>query len=176
MLKDEQKILNKYAAKVESLKTTLKIDEKKNIVEVLRDKSEADGFWDNQQKAQKTLQEIKQNQDWIDFWQSEFDRIESLNELIEMAQMENDESLEDDIKSELKSIDKSIANLEFKSMLSGADDNLDCILTINSGAGGTESQDWADMLQRMYLRWGEQNKQHMKIVDRLDAMGLELKV
>jgi peptide chain release factor 2 len=175
MLKDEQKILNKYAAKVESLKTTLKIDEKKNIVEVLRDKSEADGFWDNQQKAQKTLQEIKQNQDWIDFWQSEFDRIESLNELIEMAQMENDESLEDDIKSELKSIDKSIANLEFKSMLSGADDNLDCILTINSGAGGTESQDWADMLQRMYLRWGEQNKQHMKIVDRLDGDGAGIK-
>jgi peptide chain release factor 2 len=175
MLNDELKVLKGFTAKVDSLRTTLKIDEKKNLVEVLRDKSEADGFWDNQQKAQKILQEIKQNQDWINFWQSEFDKIESLKELIEMAQLENDESLEDDIKSELKEIEKSIADLEFKSMLSGDDDKLDCILTIHSGAGGTESQDWADMLQRMYLRWGEQNNQRMKIMDRLDGDGAGIK-
>ncbi len=169
MFNDEKKILKNYSTKVESLKNTLKIDEKKNRVEVLRDQCEAEGFWNEQQKAQKILQDIKQDQDWIDFWKAENDKIESLKELIELAEMDNDDSLEDDIKSELKSIEKSIADLEFKSMLSGADDNLDCILTINSGAGGTESQDWADMLQRMYLRWGEQNKMHMKIVDRLDG-------
>ena len=175
MFNDEQKILNKYSAKVESLKNTLKIDEKKNRVEVLRDQSESDGFWDVQQKAQKILQEIKQNQDWIDFWNNENIKIENLKELIELAEMEEDKSLEDDIKSELKSIEKSIADLEFKSMLSREDDKLDCILTINSGAGGTESQDWADMLQRMYLRWGEHNNQKMKIVDRLDGDGAGIK-
>jgi len=169
MLKDELKALKGYSEKVAKLKDYLKIDEKENRVQLLRDQSEADGFWDVQTKAQKILKEIKQNQDWIDFWKSENDKIVNLEELIELAEMEEDESLEDDIKSELKSIEKSIADLEFKSMLSGVDDNLDCILTINSGAGGTESQDWADMLQRMYLRWGEHNNQHMKIVDRLDG-------
>lgn len=175
MLKDELKILRGYAEKVAQLKNYLKIDEKENKVQILKDVSEADGFWDNQQKAQSILKEIKQNQDWIDFWKSENNKVVNLNELIELAQMEEDESLEDDIKGELESIKKSIADLEFKSMLSGEDDNLDCILTIHSGAGGTESQDWADMLQRMYLRWGEQNNQHMKIMDRLDGDGAGIK-
>ncbi|MDA3860659.1 MAG: peptide chain release factor 2 [Melioribacteraceae bacterium] len=169
MFNDEIKILNKYSDKVEALKATLRIDEKENRVEILKDLSEADGFWDKQQKAQEILQEIKLNQDWIDLWKSENEKITHLKELIELAEMEAEESLKDDIKSELVSIDKSIADLEFKSMLSGEDDNLDCILTIHSGAGGTESQDWAEMLQRMYLRWGEQNNQHMKIMDRLDG-------
>ncbi|MCF6270214.1 MAG: peptide chain release factor 2 [Melioribacteraceae bacterium] len=175
MLNDELKILKDYSEKVAQLKNYLRIDEKENRVQILRDISEADGFWDSQKSAQKTLQEIKQNQDWIDYWQSENKKIESLKELIEMAQMEEDESLEDDIKSELRSIKKSIADLEFKSMLSGEDDKLDCILTIHSGAGGTESQDWADMLLRMYLRWGEQNNQRMKIMDRLDGDGAGIK-
>jgi peptide chain release factor 2 len=169
MFNDELKTLNKYSEKVNELKAHLTIDEKENRVQLLRDQSEADGFWDNQQNAQKILQEIKQNQDWIDLWQSENEKINNLKELIELADLEEDESLSNDIKTELKSIDKSISDLEFKSMLSGEDDNLDCILTIHSGAGGTESQDWADMLLRMYLRWGEQNNQKMKIMDRLDG-------
>ncbi len=175
MFNDEKKILEKYSAKVKSLNDTLKIDEKTNRVELLRDKSEAEGFWDEQQKAQKVLQDIKQDQDWIDLWKAENDKIKNLKELIELAEMEKDESLEDDIKSEIQSIKKSIADLEFKSMLSGEDDKLDCILTIHSGAGGTESQDWADMLLRMYLRWGEQNNQRMKIMDRLDGDGAGIK-
>ncbi len=175
MLKDEKKTLENYSVKVESLKNTLGIDEKMNRVELLRDKTEAEGFWDDQQKAQKVLQDIKQDQDWIDFWKAENDKVESLKELIELAEMDNDESLEEDIKAELKSIEESIADLEFKSMLSGEDDKLDCILTIHSGAGGTESQDWADMLLRMYLRWGEQNNQRMKIMDRLDGDGAGIK-
>lgn len=175
MFKDEKKILENYSAKVESLKNTLSIDEKMNRVELLRDKTEAEGFWDEQQKAQKVLQDIKQDQDWIDLWKAENEKIASLKELIELAEMDGDESFEEDIKAELKSIEDSIADLEFKSMLSGADDNLDCILTIHSGAGGTESQDWADMLQRMYLRWGEQNNQRMKIMDRLDGDGAGIK-
>jgi len=172
---DELKKLKKYSTKVDELKTHLKIDEKENRVQILKDISEADGFWDSQKSAQKTLQEIKQNQVWIDVWKIEHDKIENLSELIELAEMEEDESLEDDIKSELEAIKKSIADLEFKSMLSGVDDNLDCILTIHSGAGGTESQDWADMLQRMYLRWGAQYNQRMKIIDRLDGDGAGIK-
>jgi peptide chain release factor 2 len=77
--------------------------------------------------------------------------------LIELAAMEEDESFYDDIRKELDDLNRSIDDVEFKNMLSGRDDDKNCILTIHSGAGGTEAQDWADMLLRMYLRWGEQN-------------------
>ncbi len=89
--------------------------------------------------------------------------------------MENDESFLGDIQSELNSLKESIENLEFKSMLSGKDDNKNCILTIHSGAGGTEAQDWADMLLRMYLRWGEQNNYKMTLIDMLEGDGAGIK-
>ena len=89
--------------------------------------------------------------------------------------MENDESLYNEINSELDNLNKEIEEVEFKNMLSGADDNRNCILTIHSGAGGTESQDWADMLLRMYLRYGEQNNFKMTILDILDGDGAGIK-
>jgi peptide chain release factor 2 len=70
---------------------------------------------------------------------------------------------------------KSIEEAEFKSMLSGKDDGKNCMLTIHSGAGGTEAQDWAEMLMRMYLRWGEQNGCKMNIIDLLEGDGAGIK-
>lgn len=89
--------------------------------------------------------------------------------------MENDESLSDDIMKELIELEKAIEEVEFKNMLSGRDDDKNCILTIHSGAGGTEAQDWADMLLRMYLRWGEANGFTMTIVDLLEGDGAGIK-
>ncbi len=86
-----------------------------------------------------------------------------------MAEEEKDASLTDEIDKEISSLAKGVAELEFKSMLSGPHDNKDCILTIHPGAGGTESQDWVEMLFRMYMRWGEQNNFKTKIVDMLDG-------
>ena len=89
--------------------------------------------------------------------------------------MEEDDSFTNEISAELKIIEKSIDKLELKSMLSGRDDDKNSILTIHSGAGGTESQDWAEMLMRMYLRWGEQNGYKMTIMDVLDGDGAGIK-
>lgn len=89
--------------------------------------------------------------------------------------MENDDSFYDEIHNELNSLQKALENAEFRNMLSGRDDANNCILTIHSGAGGTEAQDWADMLMRMYLRWGEQNDFKMTIVDILDGDGAGIK-
>lgn len=89
--------------------------------------------------------------------------------------MEKDESFYDDIIAELQALEKSIEEVEFKNMLSGKDDDKNCLLTIHSGAGGTESQDWADMLLRMYLRWGEQNGFTMTIMDILEGDGAGIK-
>lgn len=125
--------------------------------------------------AQKILQEIKSLQTWVDLWKSVHKKAESVDEFIQLAQMENDESLSNEITNELSSLEKAIEEAEFKNMLSGKDDDKNCILTIHSGAGGTEAQDWADMLLRMYLRYGEQNNFKMTLLDILDGDGAGIK-
>ena len=99
----------------------------------------------------------------------------SLEEYVELAQMEEDESLYDEIQIELKSLEEIVENAELKNMLSGRDDSKNSILTIHSGAGGTEAQDWAEMLMRMYLRFGEQNGYAMRIIDLLEGDGAGIK-
>lgn len=86
-----------------------------------------------------------------------------------MAEMENDESSLEMIVNDLKEIEEKIEELEFKKMLSGKDDHKNAILTIHPGAGGTESQDWAQMLMRMYERWAEKNKMKVDILDFQDG-------
>lgn len=89
--------------------------------------------------------------------------------------MEEDESFADDLRNELDTLKSAVSNAEFKNMLGGRDDERNCLLTIHSGAGGTEAQDWADMLFRMYLRWGEQNNYKMTLLDTLEGDGAGIK-
>ncbi len=112
---------------------------------------------------------------WVEAWNKLDSRHKHLIELIELAETENDESLTGEIDSELSAIEKAYSDYELKSMLSGKDDDKNCLLTIHSGAGGTEAQDWAQMLMRMYLRWGEQNGFKMTLVDWLDGDGAGIK-
>jgi peptide chain release factor 2 len=125
--------------------------------------------------AQKVLQEIKGMDDWVKLWQNIFNKAKNLEEIIELAEMESDSSFMNEIQKELESLDKEIENVELKNMLSGKDDINNCILTIHSGAGGTEAQDWTEMLMRMYMRWGEQNGFKMNIADILDGDGAGIK-
>ncbi len=113
--------------------------------------------------------EIKTLQSWVDLWKNVDKKAHSLEEFIQLAQMEEDNSFAGEIENELKMLNAAIENAEFKNMLSGKDDSKNSILTIHSGAGGTEAQDWAEMLMRMYLRWGEQNGYKMNIVDILEG-------
>jgi len=89
--------------------------------------------------------------------------------------MEADESYLEEIENEFAQLKKKLEDIEFKSMLSGRDDDKNCLMTIHSGAGGTEAQDWAEMLMRMYLRWAEQNNFKIHILDRLDGDGAGIK-
>jgi peptide chain release factor 2 len=114
-------------------------------------------------------------QQWIDLWDTLNGKANNLEEIIIIAKDENDESFEPEITQELAALDKDVHDLEFKNMLSGKDDTKNGILTIHSGAGGTESQDWADMLMRMYLRWGEKNGFKITIVDMLEGEGAGIK-
>jgi len=92
-----------------------------------------------------------------------------------MGEAEKDETLESEIEEEIGKIIKEVENLEFRNMLSDEDDRYDAILTINSGAGGTEAQDWAEMLLRMYSRYAEKNKFKVALVDKLDGDGAGIK-
>ncbi|HPI37703.1 MAG TPA: peptide chain release factor 2 [Ignavibacteriaceae bacterium] len=152
-----------------------KLDIKENKIAELRNLTEAGNFWDDQKNAQKVLQEIKSLQGWIEDWNNLHTKLKSIKELIELASLEKDESFLEESEKDIRELVEGIENLEFKNMLSGRDDDKNCILTIHSGAGGTEAQDWAEMLMRMYLRWGEKNSFKMTILDVLDGDGAGIK-
>lgn len=137
--------------------------------------SEVPGFWNDQREAQRVLQKKKSLQIWTDLWNEVNLKYVNVAEFVELAQAEEDESLVDEVLGELASLETAIEELEFKNMLSGNDDDKNCIMTIHSGAGGTESQDWADMLMRMYFRWGEQNGYKMTLLDLLEGDGAGIK-
>lgn len=111
----------------------------------------------------------------MDYWQDVKKKSDNLKEIIDLAREAEDQSFADDIYKELDDVKRALEDLEFKSMLSGKDDNKNCILTIHSGAGGTEAQDWAEMLMRMYLRYGEQNDMKMNLLDILEGDGAGIK-
>ncbi|MFZ1519781.1 MAG: peptide chain release factor 2 [Ignavibacteriaceae bacterium] len=175
MYEEEIKSLNNYKIRIDNLRSYLDVDRKEAKIEELHRKTEETNFWNDQIGAQKILQEIKNLQSWVDLWKSVNQKAKSVDEFIQLAQMESDDSLYDEIDSELNLLSISVESAEFKNMLSGKDDNKNCILTIHSGAGGTEAQDWADMLLRMYLRYGEQNGFKMTMLDILDGDGAGIK-
>jgi peptide chain release factor 2 len=121
------------------------------------------------------LQETKVLENWVSLWKDLDSRVNNLDDIIQLAGMEEDSSFAGEIEKELTSLEEAIENAEFKNMLSGKEDQKNCILTIHSGAGGTEAQDWAEMLMRMYLRWAEQNGFKMTMIDMLEGDGAGIK-
>ena len=121
------------------------------------------------------MQEINSRKSWVDSWSAIQKAIEELEALIQLAEESNDESFLSEIKKELTKISHTIGDLEFRNMLSGVDDKRNAILTVHSGAGGTESQDWAEMLLRMYVRWGEQHDYKVDLAERQDGDGAGIK-
>ncbi len=113
--------------------------------------------------------------EWTNAWKDLDNKFADLSSLISLAEEEKDDSLEEIFDTDVKNLEKEVADLEFKNMLKEDDDERDAILTINSGAGGTEAQDWAQMLMRMYLRWAEKNKYKAQIVDLLEGDGAGIK-
>jgi len=133
-------------------------------------KSEKSDFWSNQQSAQIVLKEISSINKKIDSFKG-LDN--DLNELIDIGNLYKDEELDEEltkeIESSLSSLKRLIENFEVKIILSGKDDSKNAILSINSGAGGTEAQDWASMLSRMYMRYSEVNNFKAEFLDFLDG-------
>ncbi|ELR69104.1 Peptide chain release factor 2 [Fulvivirga imtechensis AK7] len=120
------------------------------------------GFWDNPVEAEKVLKEIRAKKIWTESFAEVHQLMEDLETLNEFYQEE--EVSDEDMDKEYAKTKKAIEELEFKKMLSGEEDQLGAMLEINPGAGGTESQDWADILNRMYIMWGESQGYSVKQV------------
>lgn len=126
-------------------------------------KTQDPAFWDNPKKAETILKEIKRIKFWIDSY-SELDSLfNDLEVLMEFSQMGED--VDSDIISQTDTLMAALDELEFKNMLSGEEDTLNAVLEINPGAGGTESQDWAAMLMRMYIMWAEKKGLKVREID-----------
>ncbi len=121
------------------------------------------------------MQEIASRKAWIDSWTAVLRRLDDAGSLVELAEESNDESFTGDIDKELEALGQEMGDLEFRRMLSGEDDERNAILTIHAGAGGTEAQDWAEMLLRMYVRWSERKGFKVSLADRLDGDGAGIK-
>ncbi|MFO0747686.1 MAG: peptide chain release factor 2 [Myxococcota bacterium] len=127
------------------------------------------GLWDDAERAQTLLKEQKDLETKRDRLAIPKSKMESAAMLIELAEADGDNSVQADIAAELDVAEAEIAAMEFERMLSGPRDSAPAILTINAGAGGTESQDWAEMLLRMYLRYIERKGWKVEMLDRQDA-------
>ncbi|MGH9726575.1 MAG: PCRF domain-containing protein, partial [Candidatus Acidiferrales bacterium] len=129
-------------------------------IAALEEKISDPNFWNDQAKAQSLLQQRKLLEERVNAETSLASRASDLDTYIHLAQEESDaaqrDSILEDLSKELATADEYVAGLETKTLMSGESDALNAILTIKPGAGGTESQDWAEMLLRMYLRWAEQ--------------------
>ena len=125
----------------------------------------AAGFWDDQQSARAVIEESKELKGWIEPFAALRSRVSELVELAELLETENDPDLEAQWQREVDALEPDIEKLELRAMLRGPDDARDALLTIHPGAGGTESQDWAQMLMRMYSRWAENQGYEVSILD-----------
>jgi peptide chain release factor 2 len=121
------------------------------------------------------MQQLASLKEWVDAWTVLHRTLGDAGSLIELAEESGDESLGTDIDKDLAAVDRGIQDLEFRNMLSGEDDFRNAILTIHAGAGGTEAQDWGEMLLRMYLRWCDTKGYKAVLVDRQDGDGAGIK-
>jgi len=123
------------------------------------------GFWDSQEKAREVIDEANALKGWVLPWKALSARTVDLREMGELLQIEPDDAMEEEWEGELAAALIQADELELQTMLQGDDDHRDAILTVHPGAGGLESQDWAEMLLRMYTRWGERRGYRVNVLD-----------
>ncbi len=151
------------------------IDIKQSEIDSLQQKTSEPNFWNDNVAAQKVMQEITSRKSWVEAWNSARRIIEDTEALIELSEESKDASMQKDIDADIRKAETALEDLEFRNMLSGTDDRRNAILTVHSGAGGTESQDWAEMLLRMYSRWCEKNGYAISLAERQDGDGAGIK-
>jgi peptide chain release factor 2 len=141
----------------------------------LEEKAASGDFWNDTNAAKKTLREINQTKRVLDPWKKALSDGQELKEFLQMALEENDTALVAELKSQTAVLEREVVRIEFARKMSGEDDAASAVLSIHSGAGGTESCDWADMLYRMYTRWIERKGFTCEMYDHQPGEGAGIK-
>ncbi|MBI4757969.1 MAG: peptide chain release factor 2 [Chloroflexi bacterium] len=130
-----------------------------------QEESASGDFWLDQERAQKVMRDLMQLREQVELWRGLEKQASDLVDLAELAQAEGDTALNQEVGEEASALARRLDQLEFQLMLGGEHDRKNAILAIHAGAGGTESQDWAQMLLRMYLRWAERRGYSGNVLD-----------
>ena len=168
-LEDAKYKLIAMRADVEDLGSALRIEQLKATAKELDEQTLDPDFWSNQENSSTVLQKLKQTKDTIENYEALKNRLEDAITLAEMAIEENEEGYIEEVESELAAITKEAENKRIEILLSGEYDKNNAIVSFHPGAGGTEAQDWAQMLYRMITRWAERKGYKYKLLDWLDG-------
>ena len=158
-----------YEAPLAEVKASLDLDGKTKRIEELQMDMEAPGFWDDPDRSNMKMKEMKNLKDVVDECAKLTTQYDDILTLIEMGYEENDESMIPEIRAELDEFISEYEELRISTLLSGEYDKNNAILKLNAGAGGTESCDWCSMLYRMYTRWAERKGFSIDVLDFLDG-------
>jgi peptide chain release factor 2 len=141
------------------------LGKKERLIAELEREARAPSFWDDNEHAQRSMRNLSSLREEVGLWRGLEGQAKSIDELIELALDERDETLGDTLAEEILELTKQVDSQEFKLALSGEYDQRNAIVAIHAGAGGVESQDWARMLMRMYLRWVERRGFESEVLD-----------
>ncbi|RYX99693.1 peptide chain release factor 2 [bacterium] len=155
--------------KLANIRGSLDLASLKNSIDILELQSSQAEFWNDNDKAQKVLQELAFQKGTYDKSENLKSQLEDIEVLIELGMEENDQSLEKEIAENLTTIENDIAEWELERTLGGEYDKSPAVFTINAGTGGTDAQDWAQMLLRMYTRWAENHSSKAEMIDFSDG-------
>ena len=161
--------LESYKPKIKELAEVFDIENSKERVEELHNKAAEPGFWDDLETSQKVLQETRTLEARLEKHAKLTQYAEDIEVMLDMAAEEDDESMISEIEQELNDLASQIDALTLASLLTGEYDKNNAILNFHSGAGGTEAQDWNEMLYRMYTRWGESHGFKVNVLDILEG-------
>lgn len=161
--------LSSFEKEIANLKEALNIDNLVKEIAELEEISASPDFWNDMESGQKTMQKIGSLKAKVNSYESLKNDYEDAEVMIELANEEGDGDLLEECTSSVDEIEKRIESLTLSTLLSGEFDDNNAILTFHAGAGGTEAQDWAEMLFRMYNRWGERNGYKVSTLDYLEG-------
>ncbi|MEE3394432.1 MAG: peptide chain release factor 2 [Candidatus Onthomonas sp.] len=167
---DEYKVkLNNLQPVLDELGKSLNLSAAEQELEMLQMQATADGFWNDMAKAQRVSTRIKTLQDKLEAQNKRKSQLEDLLVLCEMGMEEDDDSMVEELEEGYAKLESDLESARMETLFKGEYDNSNAIITFHAGAGGTEAQDWAQMLFRMYVRWGERHGFTVKTMDYQDG-------
>lgn len=174
-LEENSKILDEIKNKLKEIKDSMKIESLRREINSLEEETSKEDFWQNQESSNTIFSKLKKLQKKVNKYDDLNKKLENLVEMNILLQSDVDNELVNELIHSTESLDKELEQLKIETLFSGKYDSNNAILTLHPGAGGTESQDWVQMLYRMYTRWATQNSFEVRELDYLagDEAGIK---